>query len=126
MNELSTDDFIAVYQGNWTQDAAVYFAIALEDIAPDYGAHVALTGGCLYKQGIRKDVDILFYRVRQVDEIDEPGLLAAITKIMGVTMRERFGWVQKATYKGKHVDFFFPESLHNDDNAPEEYRGTGR
>jgi hypothetical protein len=97
----------------WTLIDAVKVATELERIAPLHGAHVALTGGCLYKTGPRKDLDILFYRIRQVKEIDESGLLAALED-RGFELGSRYGWVQKATYDGKPVDLFFPESKNND------------
>jgi len=53
----------------------------IESIAPNYGCHVALTGGTLYKSGDRKDVDILFYRIRQVDKIDYDGLFKGLEEI---------------------------------------------
>src|SRR3546814_15766415 len=47
----------------WTLDDAVALCRKIEKIAPEYGAHVALTGGTLYKDGPRKDVDLLFYQI---------------------------------------------------------------
>lgn len=41
----------------WTQREAIDLCIKLERIAPAFGAHVALTGGLLYKSGQRKDCD---------------------------------------------------------------------
>lgn len=94
----------------WTIDQAVQLCRELESIAPKYGAHVALTGGCLYKDGGRKDVDIMFYRIRQVDQIDQGGLFAEVTARTGITFGDGFGFVYKAkTTDGKNIDFFFPE-----------------
>ena len=84
--------------------------MAIEKIAPNYGCHVALTGGTLYKDGQRKDVDILFYRIRQVKKIDRDGLLTALRAI-GFTMSSRHGWVQKAFWNSKPVDLFFPDHV---------------
>lgn len=92
----------------WTQDQAIALCRKIEDICPQYGCHVALTGGTLYRDGPRKDADILFYRIRQVPEIDVEGLLAALTQI-GVTPGPDHGWCHKATYEGRSIDFFFPE-----------------
>lgn len=92
----------------WTTEEAIDFCRKLEAIAPEYGCHVALTGGCLYKDGPRKDLDILFYRIRQVDEIDLKCLFAAL-KGFGITLTTNHGWVQKAIYGDKNIDFFFPE-----------------
>ena len=58
--------------------SAVALCREIEKIAPNFGCHVALTGGCLYKDGARKDIDILFYRIRQVEKIDHEGLKQAL------------------------------------------------
>ena len=58
-------------------DMAVTLCRLIETFAPQYGCHVALTGGCLYKNGDRKDIDVLFYRIRQVEKIDHDGLKMA-------------------------------------------------
>jgi hypothetical protein len=92
----------------WTQQDAINLAIQMEAIAPQFGAHVALTGGLLYKNGQRKDADFLFYRIRQVQFIDYEGLFKALEAI-GVEKISGFGWCHKAIYMGKKIDFFFPE-----------------
>lgn len=94
--------------GVWTQAEAIDLCCQIERIAPAFGAHVALTGGLLYKTGARKDCDILLYRIRQVERIDEEGLFGALAKI-GVTKTGGFGWCHKAEWHGKPIDFFFPE-----------------
>lgn len=107
----------------WVQEDALALCALIEKFAPEYGCHVALTGGCLYKEGERKDVDIMFYRIRELDEIDEAGLLQRLGA-EGFTIGKRFGWVVKATLPGElpwttaNIDFFFPESTHNDDGNP--------
>ena len=92
----------------WTQKQAIDFCKMLEAIAPTYGCHVALTGGTLYKDGERKDCDVLFYRIRQIAEVDVEGLIEALGP-MGVIPAEDHGWCYKATYQGRAVDFLFPE-----------------
>jgi hypothetical protein len=92
----------------WTQAQAIDLCRAIESIAPQYGCHVALTGGTLYRDGERKDADILFYRIRQVEQIDVPGLMEALRGI-GVTPGRDFGWCYKATFESRTIDFFFPE-----------------
>lgn len=92
----------------WSQEMAIFLCRQLEEIAPKYGCHVALTGGCLYKDGERKDVDILFYRIRQVEEIDIAGLVKELEEF-GVVFGKDHGWVYKATWCGNDIDFFFPE-----------------
>lgn len=92
----------------WTLDESVSLCRAIERVAPLYGCHVALTGGTLYKNGPRKDCDILFYRIRQWETIDQEGLFEALKRI-GIMRTKGFGWVHKATYNGRDVDLFFPE-----------------
>ena len=93
----------------WTQEEAISLCRKIEAFSPEYGAHVALTGGCLYKEGVRKDCDILFYCIRQWPEIDETGLLGRLAK-EGFAIGKRKGWVWKADYQGNPVDLFFPEA----------------
>lgn len=89
-------------------DFAVDLCRKIELIAPKFGCHVALTGGCLYKEGNRKDLDILFYRIRQVENIDQDGLFSELEN-MGLSEIDGFGWVFKSRYKGVDLDIFFPE-----------------
>lgn len=95
-------------QRKWTQAQAIELCRKIEVVAPKYGCHVALTGGTLYHFGERKDADILFYRIRQIDAIDVHGLMEALEGL-GVVPGEDFGWCHKATYEGRAIDFFFPE-----------------
>lgn len=94
--------------GKWTQADAIALCVEVEKICPAFGCHVALTGGTLYRVGERKDVDILFYRIRQVNEVDVDGLFAALEAI-GIHKTEGFGWCVKAAYQGKNIDCFFPD-----------------
>ena len=92
----------------WTQSEAVKLCVEIESICPKFGCHVALTGGLLYKTGERKDCDLLFYRIRQVKEIDIEGLFDALLEI-GLSQVSGFGWCYKCEYKGKPIDCFMPE-----------------
>lgn len=93
----------------WTRDEALELCRQLERIAPKYGAHIGLTGGLLYKDGPRKDCDIIIYRIRQAPEIEQEYMFAAFEEEAGVTKVGGFGWCHKATWRGKPIDFFFPE-----------------
>jgi hypothetical protein len=93
---------------SWTQSEAIDLCRQIEAICPPFGCHVALTGGTLYKEGSRKDLDILFYRIRQVDVIDYDGLFEALSKI-GVERVNGFGWCIKCDNFGRTIDCFFPE-----------------
>lgn len=104
----------------WTQSEAIELCVKIEAICPKYGCHVALTGGLLYKQGARKDCDLLFYRIRQVAEIDLEGLWTALDALDFVK-HSGFGWCYKCTYRGKPVDCFMPEEQGGEYN-PEEVR----
>lgn len=101
----------------WTQQAAIALCRQIEDVCPPFGCHVALTGGALYKDGERKDADILFYRIRQTPEIDVVGLMGALEGI-GIIPGKDYGWCHKAAYEGRPIDFFFPE------RAGDEYPAT--
>ena len=95
----------------WTLEKAVELCRAVEELAPRFGCHVALTGGTLYKDGPRKDCDILFYRIRQCNEIPRDALFVALETI-GIKVERGFGWCYKAHYGPERlpVDMFFPES----------------
>ena len=93
-----------------TLKKAIEICVLLEDIAPSCGCHVALTGGTLYKTGERKDVDILFYRIRQAPVIDTVKLIAKMESL-GFSLNEfSGGWLLKGAYQGVSIDFFFPEN----------------
>jgi hypothetical protein len=92
----------------WLQNEAIELCIKIEAISPAFGAHVALTGGLLYKDGPRKDADIMIYRIRQVSKINRDGLFNAMESL-GIRQVSGFGWCHKATYRGKPIDFFFPD-----------------
>lgn len=92
----------------WATGEAMGLCRQIEAISPNFGCHVALTGGLLYKDGPRKDCDVLFYRIRQVDAIDIDGLFTALEAI-GIVRERGFGWCIKVNWNGKPMDCFFPE-----------------
>ncbi len=92
----------------WNITDAIELIVKIEEIAPLYGCHVALTGGVLYKVGERKDLDILFYRIRQVDKINTEGLMIALESL-GLVKPVGSGWIYKSTFNNKGIDIFFPE-----------------
>lgn len=100
-------------QTNWTQEEAIALCRAVEKVCPAYGCHVALTGGCLYKDGVRKDCDLIFYRIRQTPKIDVEGLFEAL-KAVGLYRLSGFGWIYKANWHSKPVDCLFPEEQGGD------------
>lgn len=93
----------------WTQVEAIEFCRLVESVAPRFGAHVALTGGLLYKNGPRKDCDIVLYRIRERETpVDFAGLFAALIE-HDVHLVDDFGWCKKLTWKGAKVDAFDPD-----------------
>jgi hypothetical protein len=96
------------YRQTWTLQHALDLCVKIESVCPEFGCHVALTGGVLYKPGPRKDCDILFYRIRQAKSIDIDGLRAALATL-GIVFLDDHGFVKKATYGSRHIDFLFPE-----------------
>lgn len=94
---------------SWTLQEAVEFCRLVESRAPEFGAHVALTGGTLYAEGQRKDCDIVLYRIREREApVDFDGLFAALEGF-GVKFVSDHGWCKKITFEGKAVDVFDPE-----------------
>lgn len=102
---------------NWSRQEAIDLCFKLEQVAPNFGAHIALTGGLLYKSGDRKDCDILIYRIRQKNCIDFDGLWLAFA-LLGLVKVKGWGWCYKCTYKEKQVDIFDPEEYIVSDGTP--------
>jgi hypothetical protein len=96
----------------WSHEQAVSLCVQIEAVCPKFGCHVALTGGCLYKEGERKDCDLIFYRIRQVKFIDVKGLLAALKQI-GFWKFEGAGWRYVGKIGTDSVDLLFPEDPTN-------------
>ena len=86
----------------------------------DCGFFPALTGGLLYKEGNRKDIDIVIYRHRQnVAEFEMSDIENHLVDIGFYDFRY-FGFVTKVKWKGVDVDLFNPESKGHDDGYGEE------
>lgn len=92
---------------------AITLCRMIEPIAELCDGHVALTGGTLYKDGDRKDLDILIYRVRQVDKFDWDKFMRLST-VYGIVWGKDHGWCKKATWQGHHIDFFDPDASSGD------------
>jgi hypothetical protein len=102
----------------WTHNEAVELCKLIEPIAQQYGAHVALSGGLLYKEGERKDCDLVFYRHRQARFLDKTQLLEALRAGRLLYMANDYGFCVKAwsdfgtavSSIGRSVDLLFPET----------------
>lgn len=87
---------------SWNLQDAVTLCRDIEKIAPLYGAHIALTGGTLL------DVDIVFYRIRQVEKIETEKLFGGL-RTLGIEIFDDHGFCVKAALGPKPIDIFFPE-----------------
>ena len=85
----------------------------------DHGYFPALTGGLLYKEGQRKDIDIVIYRHRQKHEQFEMTDIFDLLEGCGLYDLQYFGFVTKAKWRGVVVDLFNPESV----SGVDEYEG---
>lgn len=99
----------------WTQAEAIALCSEIEELVPVAGCHVALTGGTLYRQGERKDLDLVFYRIRQEPEINMPKLWDLLASI-GIEKLKGWGWCYKAQKGDKKIDCFFPEEQRSPDD----------
>ena len=93
----------------WSTDQAISWCIELERIAKKHGGHVALTGGTLYGQGLRKDLDIVIYRSADEPKFNWDEFFAEVELFLGITRGTDFGYCKKAkTEDGLDIDFFDP------------------
>ena len=84
-----------------------------DELSPE-GYYPALTGGLLYKDGPRKDIDIVVFRNRQKHLSFEMLDIKNELEDMGFYDIIFYGFVTKARYDGLVVDLFNPESLMGD------------
>lgn len=95
----------------WTQAEAIKLARRVEELAPMYGCHVALTGGCLYKDGQRKDLDLLFYpNNNEWPNIE--ALFESLERNLNIKLADKRPlseehWFYKADFHGRTIDCFF-------------------
>ena len=75
-----------------------------------HGYYPALTGGLLYKEGDRKDIDIIIYRNRQKVQSFETVDIADLLAEVNLNITASFGFVTKAEWFGNVVDIFNPET----------------
>ena len=73
------------------------------------GFFPALTGGLLYKEGTRKDIDIVIYRHREQNKFEMHDIEKLLVEC-GLTDFKYYGFVTKAKWQGITVDLFNPES----------------
>lgn len=113
----------------WTQDQAVLFSREVEMRCLRFRCHIALTGGTLYKDGERKDLDLMLFRERQEKVVDTKALFEDFRKI-GLFQVSDHGWVVKFKYQpqnaGKDFNEWDKHAYDVDILIPEEDRVTHR
>lgn len=103
------------------QDKAIKLCKVLySKIGKDAGYFPALTGGQLYKEGSRKDIDVVIYRHRQNTSPFEMEDIEDLLIDIGFYDFRYFGFVTKAKWKGLDIDLFNPETKELDSKYPEE------
>lgn len=103
----------------WTQEQAISLCVAIEAIAPKFGYHVALTGGCLYKAGERKDLDLIFYKnrtsvhgswLRIGGDTARAGLIQKLCDDLNFRIVSNWGPWKKIVMQGERsIDMLFPD-----------------
>tara|TARA_R110002020_G_scaffold225658_2_gene435748 strand:- start:1851 stop:2252 length:402 start_codon:yes stop_codon:yes gene_type:complete len=69
----------------------------------------ALTGGQLYKDGQRKDIDIILYRGSHGGALCQHDIYMELTEC-GIFMTANFGRVIKGHWQGYEIDLILPEA----------------
>ncbi len=104
---------------DWDFEAGKLFCTFIEVIANQCGAHVALTGGVLYKDGPRKDLDIMFYRHKVSEPIDLIKLKTLMELENIIWAPRRQGRIHKAFFMNIYpIDMFFPMEPEYTDEYP--------
>jgi len=70
----------------------------------------ALTGGTLYKDGDRKDIDIVLYFNRDSGPMETEDLKKKLNAVGLRGLQFKTGFVAKAKYKGYSIDLLNPET----------------
>lgn len=96
----------------WLLPEALEFCTLIEWVCPQFGYHVALTGGLLYKTGSRADCDIVFYRIRSGITIAKPWEMVAelVHREILDAPASGSGWRYVGKSQGRKVDLLFPEN----------------
>lgn len=97
------------------REKAIELCNTLYKILSPLHFYPALTGGCLYKEGERKDCDIVIFRNRQAHTDFELHDLEPVLSLAGFTDFRHFGFVTKCMYQGIAIDMFNPETAADDD-----------
>ena len=93
-----------------TKDQAILLCKEIFRCLSGRGFYPALTGGLLYKDGDRKDIDIVIYRHRQNIQEFELKDLESFLSESGLSDFKHYGFVTKCAWNNLAVDLFNPES----------------
>lgn len=103
----------------WEQAEAIELCKVLEPVAARNRCHIALTGGLLYKEGARKDCDVIVYFEGKhpgdadpttfVSCVDRNALLRDFWNDCQLQTQDVYSRVVRCLYQGKRVDLIFPE-----------------
>lgn len=80
-----------------------------ETLSP-LGFYPALTGGTLYKDGLRKDIDIVIFRNRQLIDKFEISHIQKPLESIGLYDFNHYGFVTKCKFGSFDIDLFNPET----------------
>lgn len=94
----------------WSQEEAIDLAKLVHNTCILHRCYVALSGGCLYYLGYRKDCDLVIYRSRQVATIDKEALLKSLALVGFSNFDQRSEWLTKCEFRTKAVDLLFPDA----------------
>src|SRR5688572_1010196 len=104
----------------WTTKEAISLCTILEPLAAMNNCHIALTGGLLYRTGMRKDCDIVVYRrgmlkgEKELPEFNREEITKSFSRVL--TIVNEFTRVTKAAFDGKPVDLLFVNMISESDN----------
>lgn len=106
----------------WTTERALELCRLLEPVVSKHGAHVGLTGGTLYGDGERGDVDVILYPHWRDISGDLVRIRADIEGV-GIATAPLHGRVMKArTEDGGRIDFIVlgsPDGYSGDNKGKE-------
>ena len=94
-------------------EKAVEISKELLPILMEAGLYIGLTGGVLYKEGERKDIDFLIYRNTRFTPLNDIEVAAVISKHPKITSNVlMYGRVVKAVWDNQvSLDFIIPEAV---------------
>lgn len=110
-------NFITVPEENVSMSDGIELCKILYSRLSKVGIFPALTGGLLYKEGNRKDIDIVLYRHRQDLAHFETIEFSELLEECGLYDIKTFGFVTKAKWRGLVVDLFNPETSEDLDHV---------